>query len=100
MCNFRVGQKVVCIGEFKKLMPFETLPTLGQVLTIRDISPGKEIENFGKFYLRFEEIHNEPYDFNDVMSEVCFISTKFRPVISNGMKTINAILRKVPEDVH
>jgi len=75
MSNFKIGEKVVCIGNFEK-RPNEIDPIKGEIYTIREIIQNRP--NDGKTGLKFEEIINLPQKYNEGFSECNFLSDKFR----------------------
>lgn len=95
MSEFRVGEKVVCIGAFTKDMhPLEISPTVGEVYTVRAVRPSRH----GDFLvLRLREIVNPKLRYNGELTECWFCSQKFRPV-QHQSKSIE-IFRKIARDV-
>lgn len=77
-CNFRVGQKVVCVSEWKRIGGFggEIGPIHGEVYTIREV--GFLHPDFPRMVtVRLDEIANEVW----LGFETCFAATRFRPVV-------------------
>ena len=78
-CNFRVGQKVVCIydGWQSFFHPGEGKPEKGIVYTIRDVYVR---DRDGSAFLRFEEIRN-PLIYRNGEAECSYAAHRFRPVV-------------------
>lgn len=71
MTNFKVGQKVVCVDDnFQPRYEWVTYPTKNEMYTIRNISK--------KGGLRFEEIINPKYDYEEGYHEHGFFYWRFR----------------------
>lgn len=100
MCNFRVGQKVVCDAPkgFEQA-EHETCisPKHGEVYTIREI----EVDADGQ-WLRLHEIVNPPetYDVGGY-GETAFHGSGFRPVVERktDISIFKAMLNTTPETV-
>ncbi len=78
-CNFRVGQRVVCVRDAKDIIdhdPREAGPQKDSIYTVREVL----LEDDG-FYLLFDEIRNQPRYYADGYGEVCWHHEGFRPVV-------------------
>lgn len=102
MCNFKVGQRVVFVDEFKmRLCPIEKalgviMPIKNKVYTIREIDFVD-----GDFGLRLIEIINPKlrYDYGKDYGEICFSASRFRPLDEQFADEIEAYIKeKVKEE--
>lgn len=96
MSDWHVGQKVVCIIDHWNVGPFDEnpkMPTVGQVYTIRDITP---VFSDGLCAFRFEEIINKPIRYGN-LDEPMFHQKGFRPVVSQhaDISVFTSILDRV-----
>ncbi len=74
--KFHIGQKVICIKEFKSpKIDFEIYPTKGEPYTVRGIECTK-----GIIYITLNEIRNLFYDYDGDFGECTFIESHFAPV--------------------
>lgn len=81
MCNFHVGQKVVCVRHPEDLeynCGCSNVPQFKQIYTIRGLETDP---SNGEVYLLLEEIVNPPRLYPDGYGEECFHHSGFRPVI-------------------
>lgn len=95
MADWDIGTQVVCIKGFTKREMYRFLevhPTVGQVLTIRDVVTTTRDNDL---YLRFVEIQNDRFLYLGEYKECCFNWTHFRPV----KKTDISLLRQVAADL-
>lgn len=78
-CNFRVGQKVVCIDASERKGPgkYTVLPVQGRVYTVRGISAWQWNCGFSGVGLYLEEIHRPPTP----QGEAPWGCWRFRPVV-------------------
>lgn len=90
MCEFKVGDVVVCIND--KFSPWFTkdinCPKLHQVLTVRSMRPSCEK---GQTALLFHEIHNSI--FKPTGNEYGFRHFRFRPAKTVNISMLTALLK-------
>lgn len=101
MCNFRVGQKVVCkrvkIAEFAMSISFQC-PLVGAIYTIRAINDW----GGGRVLLRFYELDNSHLiGLHGGTVEPGFPYTYFAPVVERktDIEIFRAMLNTTPEKV-
>lgn len=83
MTKFKIGQKVICITEFKvKRKHSEQFPIKGKTYTIRGF-----IEYRGRVGVLLEEIVNPKYQYIDGFSEAAFGVHNFRPIEHQSAKS-------------
>ena len=85
MNNFKIGQRVLCVKNFKSSQGerFKNVkPLKGITYTIRGIEHMEE--GIG---LLFEEIINPKYSYTDSFGEKVFSAEHFRPLIYNDAKS-------------
>jgi hypothetical protein len=91
--NYRVGQKVVCIvpGDSWGHVPrCITLPAFERIYTVRTVQTGRD--NIARapaqdeLFIRLFEILNPVCSCHNAAEESAYISTAFRPVISDEFK--------------
>lgn len=73
--TFRVGPKVVCIGD-RWASVAEILPVIGRIYTVRAI-----IDHRDGCGIRLREIKNKREQYVDGFVECCFDTSGFRPII-------------------
>lgn len=94
MCNFHVGQKVVCVWNFSKCgFGDEQLPAKGEVYTIRGM---EFFPRTGMVGLVFEEFHNKPRHYSPGLFEAHFAAERFRPVKTTSIEVFTAMLAPTP----
>lgn len=78
--TFRVGQKVVCIREFRdtRCPLTKHWPKLNVVYTIREIRVSR---SDGELYFHLNELVNPVGNFSQGRGEAYFYSRNFRPVV-------------------
>ena len=102
MCNFRVGQQVVCISEdwsgagpdWLRIMK---KPSKGLVYTVREVSCYEQC--IFPFVVLFEELRNPIMNWIPIgQFENGYLPENFRPVKTTSIEIFNAILEnpKVP----
>lgn len=91
--TFRVGQKVVCIHDFKPY-PDEVHPVRGGVYTVRDCFPSAYFD--GMYAVRLEEIVNARLTYAHGVDEVAFLSIRFRPL--TDISVFTRMLEQQPVD--
>lgn len=104
--NFRVGQKVVCIGtdgtpnvDWEEWVSYWKIarPSRGSVYTVRDIRAGADRQ-----HIRLVEIINPTAEFSDAPpQEPWFWASAFRPIVERktDITVFTEILRKATKPV-
>jgi hypothetical protein len=91
--EFEVKKQVVCINaEHGKRFPWEILPILNTIYTIRSI----EVHPDGEIGLFLEEIVNKPYQYCDSFGEISFNASRFKPVKLTNIDVFTEILNPSP----
>lgn len=99
MCNFHVGQNVVCIDDRWQKPPDHPLdippnrPVKGRVYTIRKIVKDQH-DHIG---LKLEEVVNDPVTLdNKLYEEQSFRHEAFRPCKTTSLDVFTAMLAPLP----
>lgn len=92
---FEVRQKVVCIHQDRYMKRLEqygnTIPTIGEVYTIRTIEPPLRKEHTDPCYFRLMEIKNLNFLYINGEGECEFGSMNFRPLVSDHTEFFRAL---------
>ena len=95
MSMFHVGQRVVCIRGFDHIPQAAiSIPSVGQVYTIRDVLLGTYYDGSRQYALVFQEFTNPP---GPDGCECCFSPVCFRPVKDTSIEVFRKLLAPMPE---
>jgi hypothetical protein len=102
MNSFHIGQVVVCVDASN--FPYERglgeFPVEGGVYTIRNFSAGENKFGETDLALRLAEIVNPILEFEcdgiTEMTEVAFLSHRFRPAKKTSLEVFDAVLKGLP----